>query len=203
MRIVEKYSHLNGEEYLIVHNSKIYEEIKDVIEKIDASKFLTKESKEKTKVGRTLYNPDAINREFKRLFKEYEWEEVRRSYFISSSYDLVKILEPLSYSEQQKYVKENNLNLLHSYNQTDFVKEKIAVEIQLGKYFAVTYDLFVKHLSFYNAGIINLGIEIVPSKELQMEMSSGVPFFEKEVHNVLRHGRTTPPVPIIIFGVSH
>jgi hypothetical protein len=27
-------------------------------------------------------------------------------------------------------------------------------------------------------------------------------FFEKEVHNVLRHGRTTPPVPIIILGVD-
>jgi hypothetical protein len=70
--------------------------------------------------------------------------------------------------------------LLHSYNQTDFVKEKIAVEVQLGKYFAVTYDLFVKHLSFYNAGLINLGIEIVPSKELQLEMSSGVPFSKKK-----------------------
>ncbi|HCS38738.1 MAG TPA: restriction endonuclease [Anaerolineaceae bacterium] len=202
MKIVEKYSHLNGEEFLMVHNMKIYDEIKDVISKVDASKFLTKESKEKTKVGRTLYNPDAINREFKRLFTEYEWEEVRRDYFISSNYDLVKVLEPLSYAEQKEYVKEHELKLLHSYNQTDFVKEKIAVEIQLGKYFAVTYDLFVKHLSFYNAGIINLGIEIVPSKELQTEMSSGVPFFEKEVHNVLRHGRTTPPVPIIIFGVS-
>jgi len=33
-------------------------------------------------------------------------------------------------------------------------------------------------------------------------LASGVPFFEKEVHNVLRHGRTTPPVPIIILGVD-
>ena len=202
MRIVDKYSHLNGEEFLIVHNQAIYDEIVDVVNKVDAKKFLTKQSNEKTKVGKILYDPDSINREFKRLFSHYNWEEVRRSYFISSQYDLVKILEPLSFEEQKRYLKEHNLDLLHSYNQTDFVKEKIAVEVQLGKYFAVTYDLFVKHLSFYNAGIIDLGIEIVPSKEMQMEMSSGVPFFEKEVHNVLRHGRTTPPVPIIIFGIE-
>jgi hypothetical protein len=57
-------------------------------------------------------------------------------------------------------------------------------------------------LSFYNVGIINVGIEIVPSKTLQQQMSSGVSFFEKEVHNVLRHGRNTPAVPIIILGIE-
>jgi len=45
MKISQKYSHLNGEEYLIVHHKKLYKEIIDVIESIDASKFLTKELK--------------------------------------------------------------------------------------------------------------------------------------------------------------
>lgn len=90
----------------------------------------------------------------------------------------------------------------HSYNQTDFVKNKIAIEVQLGKYFAVTYDLFVKHLSFYTGQIINVGVEIVPTKNMQKEMSSGPPWFEKEVHNVLRHGRTNPPVPLLILGIE-
>lgn len=31
MKIVQKYSHLNGEEYLIVHHKKLYTEIKNVI----------------------------------------------------------------------------------------------------------------------------------------------------------------------------
>ena len=35
-----------------------------------------------------------------------------------------------------------------SYNQTDFVKERVAVEVQFGKYAFVAHDLFVKHLSF-------------------------------------------------------
>ena len=32
MKIAQKYSHLNGEEYLIVHHKKLYKEIIDVIE---------------------------------------------------------------------------------------------------------------------------------------------------------------------------
>jgi len=51
MKISQKYSHLNGEEYLIVHHNKLYKEIKEVIKSIDANKYKTKISKEKTKTG--------------------------------------------------------------------------------------------------------------------------------------------------------
>ena len=50
MKIAQKYSHLNGEEYLIVHHNNLYEEIKSIIEGIDANVLMTKESKEKTKI---------------------------------------------------------------------------------------------------------------------------------------------------------
>jgi hypothetical protein len=52
MKIAQKYSRLNGEEYLIVHHEKLYKEIAETIESIDASEYLTKESKEKKHVGR-------------------------------------------------------------------------------------------------------------------------------------------------------
>ena len=52
MKIAQKYSHLNGEEYLIVHKNNLYEEIAEVIESINANEFLTKESKEKTMPGK-------------------------------------------------------------------------------------------------------------------------------------------------------
>ena len=46
MKIAQKYSHLNGEEYLLVHHNKLYKEIVDVIESIDAEQLRTKISKE-------------------------------------------------------------------------------------------------------------------------------------------------------------
>ena len=202
MKVVNKYSHLNGEEFMLVHKKVLLEEICDVIDRVDAEKFKTKVSKEKTMPGTLLYSPGDINNEFKRIFESLKWNSVRRDFYVSDDYSIVKILEPLRFEEQKKYLEEQGKPLIYSYNQTDFVKDQVAIEVQFGKYFAVTYDLFVKHLSFYNVGIIDVGIEIVPSKKLQQQMSSGVPFFGKEVHNVLRHGRTTPPVPIIIFGVD-
>lgn len=42
MKIAQKYPHLNGEEYLIVHRNKLYEEIQDTIVSIDADRFKIK-----------------------------------------------------------------------------------------------------------------------------------------------------------------
>ena len=50
MKITQKYSHLNGEEYLIVHHQDLYEEIIGVIAGINANDFRTKVSKEKLKL---------------------------------------------------------------------------------------------------------------------------------------------------------
>lgn len=202
MKIAQEYSHLNGKEYLLVHHKKTLKEIYNVIESVDANKHRTKESKEKTKKGKLVYNPGSLNEEFKKLFYKLGWEERRRDFFVSTDPNTVKLLEPLEFADQKKLLQEMNHPLYDSYNQTDFVKNKIAVEVQLGKYFAVTYDLFVKHLSFYSGQIIDVGIEIVPTKNMQKFMSSGPPWFEKEIHNVLRHGRTNPPVPLLILGIE-
>lgn len=202
MKIKQKYSHLNGEEYLLVHHKQEYEEIKQVIKSVDASEHKTKVSKESGKKGDLLYNPARLNETFKSYFYAKGWSERRRDFYVSTDINIVKTLEPLSFEEQKDFLKKENLPLYHSYNQTDFIKNKIAIEVQLGKYFAVTYDLFVKHLSFYTGQLINIGIEIVPTKQMQKQMSSGPPWFEKEVHNVLRHGRTNPPVPILILGIE-
>ena len=202
MKIVKKYSHLNGEEFLLVHKPELYNEIKTAIETLDASQFITKESQERGRIGELLYNPDAINREFKKLFENLGWNSVRRNYYVSDKFDVVKIIEPLGISDQKVYLESIGEPLFFSYNQTDFVKDRVAIEVQMGKYFAVTYDLFVKHLSFYTGSIIDVGIEILPSRAMHSRMSSGPPYFEKEVHNVLRHGRTTPPVPLVILAID-
>ena len=55
---------------------------------------------------------------------------------------------------------------------------------------------------FYSGGVINLGIEVLPTKSMQIEMSSGVAYFEGEVYNVMRHGRNNPPIPLLILGVE-
>ncbi len=203
MKISQKYSHLNGEEYLIVHHPDVYEEIKNVIESIDASVFKMKESQEKTMMGKVLYSPIELNKAFENKFYSKGWKESRYKYFITTDRNLLPELILLPYSEQRSFLISKGIEEpISSYKQTDFVKQQIAIEIQFGKYAFVAFDLFVKHLLFYSGGIINLGIEVLPTKKMQSQMSSGVAYFEGEVYNVLRHGRNNPPVPLLILGIE-
>jgi hypothetical protein len=202
MKIGAKYSHLNGEEYLLIHHKKEYDEILSVIKSIDANSHKNKISKEKTMIGKKLYSPTSLNNDFKNRLNELHWKESRRNFYVSDQFEIVNYIESMSYIEQKEYLKSIGHPLMNSFNQTDFIKNKIGVEVQFGKYFSVTYDLFVKHLSFYGSGMINVGIEIVPMKSMQNEMSSGPPWYEKEIHNVMRHGRTNPPVPLLIIGIE-
>jgi hypothetical protein len=203
MRIDQKYSHLNGEEYLIVHHKDLYDEIIAVIESIDASSLMTKESKEKTMMGKMLFNPIALNRAFIEAFREKGWCESRYKYYLTTDRKLMQEIIPLSYEDQKRHLQASGIeNPLSSFKQTDFVKNGIAVEVQFGKYAFVAFDLFVKHLLFYSGGIINVGIEVLPTKKMQSQMSSGVAYYEGEVYNVLRHGRGNPPVPLLILGIE-
>jgi len=74
--------------------------------------------------------------------------------------------------------------------------------VQFGKYAFVAYDLFVKHLAFYVGDHIDLGIEILPVKSLQSQMSSGVPYYEGELYNLVRQGRGVPAVPLVLVGIA-
>jgi len=203
MKIAQKYSHLNGEEYLIVHHNDLYKEIIKVIESINADDFKTKISKEKTKKGNKLYSPVDLNKEFEKEFDKLGWSETRYSYYITLNRELMEKSVLMPTNEQKKFLEDNGESSpIYSYNQTDFVKNKIAVEVQFGKYSFVAYDLFVKHMLFYSGGVINLGIEILPTKAMQAQMSSGVAYYEGEVYNVMRQGRNSPPVPLLILGIE-
>lgn len=203
MKIAQKYSHLNGEEYLIVHHNDLYKEIASVIESIDAKRLLTKESKEKTMPGTMLYSPIALNKIFNKKFSKLGWSESRYKYYITTDQKILPELITLPYNKQKEFLITKGITEpISSYKQTDFVKDQIAVEVQFGKYAFVAFDLFVKHLLFYSGGLINLGIEILPTKKMQAHMSSGVAYYEGEVYNILRHGRNNPPVPLLILGIE-
>jgi hypothetical protein len=108
----------------------------------------------------------------------------------------------MSPEEQKREIDASGEVPIYSYNQTDFVKDRVAIEVQFGKYSFVAYDLFVKHLAFYVGDHIDIGIEILPMKVLQSQMSSGVPYYEGEFYNVVRQGRGVPAVPLILIGIE-
>ena len=62
-------------------------------------------------------------------------------------------------------------------------------------------DLFAKHLAFYVGDVIDLGIEVLPLKAMQAEMSSGPGYYEGALYDIARQGRGVPAVPLVILGV--
>lgn len=202
MKIAQTYSHLNGLEFLLVHQPKLWTEIKQVVGQVDANACKTKVSKEKRTHGTLFYSPIAMNAEFKELLRKKNWHESRVSYWVTKSEKLIRQTLTMSPEEQKKEIKAAGEVPIFSYNQTDFVKARVAVEVQFGKYAFVAYDLFVKHLAFYVGDKIDVGIEILPMKCLQAEMSSGVPYFEGEFYNVIRQGRGVPAVPLVLIGIE-
>jgi hypothetical protein len=202
MKIVEKYSHLNGLEFLLVHKPELWKEIENVIKTVDAEKCKTKVSKEKTMKGTLLYSPIEMNNTFKNKLTKYHWEESRVSYWVTKNEKLIRKTLTMPPDIQKQEIESQGEIAIRSYNQTDFVKNRVALEVQFGKYSFVAYDLFVKHLAFYIGDHIDVGIEILPMKTLQSQMSSGPSYYEGELYNVVRQGRGVPAVPLVIIGIE-
>ncbi len=202
MKIIETYSHLNGLEFLLVHQPNLWEELIKVVALVDAEACKTKVSKEKRTLDKVFYSPIAMNECFKNLLTAAGWNESRVNYWVTKNEKLIRKTLPLEAQEQKREIEDAGELAIFSYNQTDFVKERVAIEIQFGKYSFVAYDLFVKHLAFYVRDKIDVGIEILPMKSLQAQMSSGVAYYEGELYNVIRQGRGVPAVPLVILGIA-
>jgi hypothetical protein len=202
MKIAETYSHLNGLEFLLVHKPTLWQEIQSVISDVDANNCRTKISKEKRMKGKLLYSPIDLNAAFKSLLRSKSWEESRVNYWVTRSEKLIRKTLSMPADEQKHQIESAGETPIFSYNQTDFVKDRVAVEVQFGKYAFVAYDLFVKHLAFYVGDRIDVGVEILPMKSLQSQMSSGVAYYEGEFYNVVRQGRGVPAVPLVFIGIE-
>lgn len=196
------YSHLNGFEWIQYHQKRLWQEIEEVVKLIDAERFRTKVSKEKTMKGKNLFSPIDLNKKFTEELEKRKWLESRTSYWVTDDYDLITKTLHLPADDQKKLMESEGKIPIRSYNQTDFLKNRVAIEVQFGKYSFIAYDLFVKHLAFYVGNSIEVGVEILPMKSMQSEMSSGPGYYEGALYDLARQGRGVPSVPLILIGIE-
>lgn len=201
MRIAAFHSHLNGYEWIVVHRPGTWSEIEGILGGIDAEQCRTKESKEKTRLGKMLFSPEALNRRLKEEFGRAGWTESRASYWVTDDYALIRKTIVMPPEDQKAEIEAAGKRPILSYNQTDFVKDRVAVEVQFGKYSFIAYDLFVKHMAFYVGDKIDVGVEILPVKTMQEEMSSGPGYYEGALYDIARQGRGVPAVPLALIGI--
>ena len=153
-------------------------------------------------MGHMLYSPIAMNAAMDTAFRSFGWNESRTHYWVTSDSRLIRKTMHMQAAQQKAEIERAGQIPILSYNQTDFVKNRVAVEVQFGPYAFVAYDLFVKHMAFYVGDVIDVGVEILPMKVLQSSMSSGVAYYEGELYNLIREGRGVPAVPLVVIGIA-
>ncbi len=181
MKAVYEYSHLGGSEILRSRFPDIDAAIHEVIAAI-GSDFRTKKSKEKTKKGRMLFDPTAINSALRSEFNARGFQELKRS---------VKPNVP----------DWDTSRLRTGRKQIDFARDRVLVEVQLGKYFAMFYDM-AKLEYFYRQDEADVGVEIVPSHRLAAQMSSGVGRGEMLVTDIIGLQRQFPTFPVKVIFIE-
>lgn len=188
MKIIAKYSIKNGEEVIKKKWSDELKEVISIIETIDANNFKTKKSLEKTMKGTMLYSPKELNEQFKKQFTKFNWKEHRITCEYEKDFYCNGYIPP---------------KLNHgAFREIDFVKNKLGIEIQLGKYAFMVYNVCAKMTIFHKHDIIEAGIEIVPSKRLQEQMSTGVSYVEQFIWDLKNRGEADIDIPVLILGIE-
>ncbi len=185
--IAGKYSFNGGMKYVDKYFPDLLKEVEEIISLVDARTCFTKESKEKTMQGKMLYSPTELNKLFKTEFAKYNWESIKE-----------KCVYPTKY-----YTKDYKPKSLKGspFREMDFVKNKLGIEVQFGKYAFMVYNVAAKMTIFKKLGHINAGIEIVPIKEFADEMSTGVSYFEQFVWDLEKRGTSDIDIPVLILGI--
>lgn len=188
MRIAGVYSFKEGKEEVERRYPHLFKEIEHIIDSIDASKLKTKVSKEKTMPGRMLFSPYKLNKAFKEAFMKHGWVPVR-----------VHCKYPTDFFVPGYRVRSKNR---YAFREMDFVKEKLGVEIQFGKYAFMVYNVCAKMTIFRNLNHIDCGVEIVPVKAFADEMSTGVSYYEQFLWDLQVRGVADIDVPVLILGID-
>lgn len=189
MKLAAVYSFNRGTEVVSEKYPELLVEVNAAIKAINASQHKTKKSKEKTMRGRMLFSPVSLNNAFKGQFiDKYGWKPVR----VSCEY-------PTEFYVPDYKFKEANRG---QFREMDFVKNRLGIEVQFGKYSFMVYNVAAKMTIFKNLGHIDAGVEIVPVKSFAEEMSSGVSYFEQFVWDLKNRGVADIDIPVMILGID-
>ena len=187
MIIAAKYAFNDGK---IIEDKQpnIIQDIKSIVSAVDAQAHKSKVSREKTMPGKELFSPTELNKAFSAGFTSKGWARKR----VNCEY-------PKHYYSDGYRPKPMRAG---AFREMDYIKDRVGVEIQFGKYAFMVYNVCAKMTIFHNLGHIDFGIEIVPVKALADEMSTGVSYFEQFVWDLEQRGVSDIDVPVMIYGLD-
>lgn len=188
MIIAGIYSFNGGQEAVESRFSGELGEIKQIIRSVDSVEHKSKISREKTMLGKVLYKPSSLNKAFRYEFEERDWQKHKVYCEYPTEFYLPEFTD--------------HTPTRGAFREIDFVKNKLGVEVQFGKYAFMVYNVCAKMTIFHNMGLIDVGVEIVPIKSFANSMSTGVSYFEQFVWDLQHRGVSNIDIPVLILGVA-
>jgi hypothetical protein len=188
MIIAGVYSFNGGRDAIEARFAGELDEVKHIVEAVDSAQHKTKTGREKTMPGKTLYSPRALNRVFKQEFEAHGWHNHKVRCEYSADYYLPGYVST-AFSRG-------------AFREIDFVKNRLGVEVQFGKYAFMVYNVCAKMTIFHKLGVIDVGLEIVPLKAFADDMSTGVSYFEQFVWDLEQRGIADIDIPVLILGIT-
>jgi hypothetical protein len=192
MRIVEWHSHLNGWEHIKVLKPRSWEDI----EAATGGALLPTHTPDAFSMARSVHrSPSHLIRQIGEAFTRHGWQGLRSGYEAVWDTDV-------DGSEPRLEMRETDRTWDEATSASYFLKDRIAVDVSLGRDSAIPFQLLAKHMAFYVGNVIDVGVEVLPMKAMSAEMSSGISYYEGELYNVIRQGRGVPAVPLVILGIA-
>lgn len=192
MKIIKQHAHKHAAILLAASHADMLQELETTIGSVSAAQALSKETQEKSKLskwGGLLFDPKALNRQFKSILYPNGWAKQSA---ITGQYQ-----EPtLTFSHEDRLRASNRVRKM------DGIKRRVGLEIQFGKYAFMGYDIFVKMIIFRNHDLIDYGIEIVLMQSMVDRMSTGISAFEHLMIDFEHRGTADIDVPVLVLGIG-
>lgn len=148
-------------------------EVVSSLKEIDAESLHVKKSMEKTMLGKVLFSPKALNTVLKTSLESKGWNAYRHKF---------------------RYEDDG-----HGSYEVDFLKNRVACEVQLGKYAFMSDNVLKLELFSTVLNLSDLGVLVVPSKDLQSKMSTGPGCFQQIVK---RLDDLNYQHPLVVIGIK-
>ena len=183
------YSFNNSQEIIEKRHPDELADIFEIIQTVISVSRKATVSNEKAMLHNLLFKPSTLTELFKKKFEERSWTSNTRivcnypADFYTSEYTSSAVLRS-------------------AYREMDFIKNRLGLEIQFDKHVPLGYNGCAKMTIFHNEGLIDVGVEIVPLKELAAEMSTGVSYFEQFVWDLEHRGVSDIDIPVLILGIA-
>lgn len=202
MRIVEVHSHLNGVEFLSIRRPSLWREVKDRIEGLDISDCAEIAVSSNDHLLQRQFSPTSVKDALNNRFEDLGWRKRAARFWAANDAQLTRTVARMPVEVQRRIIKFQEAKPISSFLEVDYYKDRVAVQMQFDHSANVGLDTYLTYMNFYGSDLIDVGIQILPMKELATQMSSGVPYYERDLLNIIRQGRGVPAVPLVLIGIA-